>query len=323
MAGGSLTVQLLNYTAEGRPFMNSMCVMPLRQPAQPGGGPAALDASFARPWHYVGVCKALPLDLAAASRAIALVADKTAVGGGGGGASAIGCGGAHGAHGGGGALGGLTLDEMGAGTHRASAYGERPVPAGTAAAVGGAIKPRVAPFISKLFKMVSAPETDDCIRWSADRASFMIADTGRFEQEVLPAYFRHNRFASFSQQLHTYTFAQQVRPARRARRGARWPSGSASGWLAARAGALLCGRGAGWGGRAALRTRSRTSTDQRVRLFGGLAGRLADSWKDRAARTHPPDAHADLALLAPTLACLICTRSYVRAFATVRVRSRR
>ncbi|KAG8468926.1 hypothetical protein KFE25_007444 [Diacronema lutheri] len=182
---GSVTVQLLNYTAERKPFMNSICVMPLQPPsAQAASAPV-------RPWHYVGVCKATPLDQAEASRAIALVAHS--IGGGAASSAEARAGGAAGAC------------ALLAPSDARDALGAELGPLSAALA-----KTRVAPFISKLFKIVSTPETDFCIRWGAGGRSFIVIDTARFESEVLPAYFRHNRFSSFTQQLHTYHFVHKA-----------------------------------------------------------------------------------------------------------------
>ncbi|PWN42850.1 winged helix DNA-binding domain-containing protein, partial [Ceraceosorus guamensis] len=62
------------------------------------------------------------------------------------------------------------------------------------------------PFLNKLRSMVDDPKTNELIRWSDDGESFLVPNQNRFEDEVLPRYFKHNRFPSFVRQLNMYGF---------------------------------------------------------------------------------------------------------------------
>jgi hypothetical protein len=46
----------------------------------------------------------------------------------------------------------------------------------------------------------------DIIAWNEDGTSFTILEVERFEQEILPVYFRHRNFSSFVRQLNMYDF---------------------------------------------------------------------------------------------------------------------
>jgi len=67
---------------------------------------------------------------------------------------------------------------------------------------------RVAPFLTKLYDLVSHPGTDDIVRWTEDGSAFRIVDAQRLSTEVLPRYFKHNKLGSLTQQLHTYGFVR-------------------------------------------------------------------------------------------------------------------
>lgn len=62
------------------------------------------------------------------------------------------------------------------------------------------------PFLNKLRSMVDDPATNDLIRWSSDGDSFLVPNHVRFGDEVLPRFFKHNRFSSFVRQLNMYGF---------------------------------------------------------------------------------------------------------------------
>ncbi|CAL4913351.1 unnamed protein product [Urochloa decumbens] len=84
-------------------------------------------------------------------------------------------------------------------------------PAGKAApetAPVGAVPrpPDVAPFLTKVYDMVSDPATDAVISWAAGGGSFVIWDSHAFERDLLPRHFKHNHFTSFIRQLNTYGF---------------------------------------------------------------------------------------------------------------------
>jgi len=74
-----------------------------------------------------------------------------------------------------------------------------------AAPVGVVPKPPdVAPFLTKVYDMVSDPATDAVISWGAGGGSFVIWDSHAFERDLLARHFKHNHFTSFIRQLNTY-----------------------------------------------------------------------------------------------------------------------
>ncbi|EQC30774.1 hypothetical protein SDRG_11535 [Saprolegnia diclina VS20] len=62
-----------------------------------------------------------------------------------------------------------------------------------------------APFVHQLLRMLEH-EPDDVVAWGPDDHSLEIRDRTRFEEAVLPRYFRHKRFNSFQRQLNYYGF---------------------------------------------------------------------------------------------------------------------
>ena len=60
-------------------------------------------------------------------------------------------------------------------------------------------------FRGKLLKIQSGQHSG-IVTWSEDGTHFAIIDVERFEQEILPAYFRHRNFSSFVRQLNMYDF---------------------------------------------------------------------------------------------------------------------
>lgn len=65
---------------------------------------------------------------------------------------------------------------------------------------------KVAPFLIKLFEIVSSPASDDLVCWSELGDTFRIVDRARFAQDVLPLYFKHDNLRSFIRQLNIYGF---------------------------------------------------------------------------------------------------------------------
>ncbi|XP_042525305.1 heat shock factor protein 1 isoform X1 [Dipodomys spectabilis] len=65
-------------------------------------------------------------------------------------------------------------------------------------------------FLTKLWTLVSDPDTDALICWSPGGNSFHVFDQGQFAKEVLPKYFKHNNMASFVRQLNMYGFRKVV-----------------------------------------------------------------------------------------------------------------
>uniref|UniRef100_A0A7S4N0M2 HSF-type DNA-binding domain-containing protein n=1 Tax=Prymnesium polylepis TaxID=72548 RepID=A0A7S4N0M2_9EUKA len=68
----------------------------------------------------------------------------------------------------------------------------------------------MAPFLTKLFQIVSAAATDACIKWTIKGDSFVISDPDTFAREILPTYFKHNNIRSFIRQLNTYGFRKRT-----------------------------------------------------------------------------------------------------------------
>lgn len=60
------------------------------------------------------------------------------------------------------------------------------------------------PFLRKTFEMVDDTVTDPVISWSPTRKSFIIWDSYKFAENLLPKYFKHKNFSSFVRQLNTY-----------------------------------------------------------------------------------------------------------------------
>merc|ERR1719398_506989 len=90
-------------------------------------------------------------------------------------------------------------------------YGGGPQ-AGALAPVGGEVfsSSNMAPFLTKLYQIVSAPTTDHCIQWTAKGDSFVISDPDTFARDILPTYFKHNNIRSFIRQLNTYGFRKRT-----------------------------------------------------------------------------------------------------------------
>ncbi|XP_026344669.1 heat shock factor protein 1 isoform X8 [Ursus americanus] len=75
---------------------------------------------------------------------------------------------------------------------------------------GAAGPSNVPAFLTKLWTLVSDPDTDALICWSPSGNSFHVFDQGQFAKEVLPKYFKHNNMASFVRQLNMYGFRKVV-----------------------------------------------------------------------------------------------------------------
>ncbi|XP_029778953.1 heat shock factor protein 1 isoform X1 [Suricata suricatta] len=76
---------------------------------------------------------------------------------------------------------------------------------------GAAGPSNVPAFLTKLWTLVSDPDTDALICWSPQSgSSFHVFDQGQFAKEVLPKYFKHNNMASFVRQLNMYGFRKVV-----------------------------------------------------------------------------------------------------------------
>jgi len=61
-------------------------------------------------------------------------------------------------------------------------------------------------FLSKLWKMVDNPESDDLVAWTNSGSSFVILDQMQFSKMILPYYYKHSNISSFIRQLNMYGF---------------------------------------------------------------------------------------------------------------------
>ena len=83
-------------------------------------------------------------------------------------------------------------------------------PSGGIPSLEGINSSNMAPFLTKLYQIVSASSTDMCIQWTAKGDSFVISDPDTFARDVLPTYFKHNNIRSFIRQLNTYGFRKRT-----------------------------------------------------------------------------------------------------------------
>jgi hypothetical protein len=65
---------------------------------------------------------------------------------------------------------------------------------------------KVAPFLLKLYEIVSSPVSDDLVCWSEHGETFKIVNRTKFAGDVLPLYFKHDNLRSFIRQLNIYGF---------------------------------------------------------------------------------------------------------------------
>lgn len=63
----------------------------------------------------------------------------------------------------------------------------------------------VPPFLRKLWDMVHEPCYDELIAWSGEDC-IRVKEIGKFAQVVLPKYFKHSNYSSFTRQLFKYDF---------------------------------------------------------------------------------------------------------------------
>lgn len=83
-------------------------------------------------------------------------------------------------------------------------------PGGVGSVLDSISSSNMAPFLTKLFQIVSATATDRCITWTSRGDSFVISDPDSFARDILPTYFKHNNIRSFVRQLNTYGFRKRT-----------------------------------------------------------------------------------------------------------------
>ena len=67
-------------------------------------------------------------------------------------------------------------------------------------------KSQITPFLAKTYEILMSNEFADLIYWTEDGHGFIVNNIPRFENTVLPKYFKHNKFTSFIRQLNMYDF---------------------------------------------------------------------------------------------------------------------
>ena len=63
-------------------------------------------------------------------------------------------------------------------------------------------------FIRKLAQMMQEEDLASIIRWDRSGTSICVLSVAKLESLVLPAFFRHGKFASFVRQLNMYGFSK-------------------------------------------------------------------------------------------------------------------
>ncbi|KAL1922865.1 uncharacterized protein VTP21DRAFT_9241 [Calcarisporiella thermophila] len=61
-------------------------------------------------------------------------------------------------------------------------------------------------FVKKLYKMLENDTYNNYIYWNPTGTSFLVQNTTRFSQDILPKMFKHSNFSSFVRQLNMYGF---------------------------------------------------------------------------------------------------------------------
>lgn len=68
----------------------------------------------------------------------------------------------------------------------------------------------VPPFLQKTYEIVSEPAFKDVCGWGESDDSIFIKNIDEFAKTVLPKYFKHSNYSSFTRQLHKYDFHKTV-----------------------------------------------------------------------------------------------------------------
>eukprot|EP00753_Platysulcus_tardus_P022506 PLAT9720.1.p1 GENE.PLAT9720.1~~PLAT9720.1.p1 ORF type:complete len:342 (-),score=155.16 PLAT9720.1:66-1091(-) len=64
----------------------------------------------------------------------------------------------------------------------------------------------VAQFVAKVYRMLSTDKCSDFIRWTDDGSGFRVYQPADFSRCVLPRFFKHAQFPSFTRQLNMYNW---------------------------------------------------------------------------------------------------------------------
>ncbi|KXH61289.1 HSF-type DNA-binding protein [Colletotrichum salicis] len=78
-----------------------------------------------------------------------------------------------------------------------------PEPDNVAAQGGGS---NSSDFVRKLYKMLEDPAYANIVRWGNEGDTFVILETDKFTNDILPKHFKHSNFSSFVRQLNKYDF---------------------------------------------------------------------------------------------------------------------
>jgi len=64
----------------------------------------------------------------------------------------------------------------------------------------------IPPFLQKTFEIFSDPAHEGVCGWGVNNDSVVIHNIDVFAEKVLPKYFKHSKYSSFTRQLHKYDF---------------------------------------------------------------------------------------------------------------------
>jgi len=70
----------------------------------------------------------------------------------------------------------------------------------------------VSSFITKIYRMVSDPATQDIVCWNERGDGFLVRNEFVFASQIMRTYFRHQNFSSFVRQLNFYGFHKRSSP---------------------------------------------------------------------------------------------------------------
>ena len=67
-------------------------------------------------------------------------------------------------------------------------------------------KSEISTFIMKSYKILEDKRHSEVVEWADEGNCFIVKSKDRFENEILPKYFKHRKFSSFVRQLNMYDF---------------------------------------------------------------------------------------------------------------------